>query len=124
MKIGNNYLIDNMLVTVVDREKTRVYFDKAHKEFYLPNNGIGILVFNKLVREGKIVFQKKLSEMKIGQHFWANYNGLLAVFVKTGEDDYSVCGDWEGSFSEESFAFIENISEPKGFENIKKYYER
>ncbi len=122
MKIGSKYSIDNTIVTVVENTGTRIYFDLPHQEFYISNNGIAILVFKRLLREGKIVPMHELSDMKIGQHFWAEYSGEIAVFMKTAEDTYTVCGGWEGEFCEDDFTFIENIGEPKGFETMKKYY--
>ena len=59
----------------------------------------------------------KIEDIKIGQHFWAKYDGELYVFVREDEgnrqdDGIYVAGCWEGGYKFDELEFICIIERP------------
>lgn len=62
---------------------------------------------------------------KVGDHCWAvDSEGKLTVLLKTGEDKFYACGDWEGSFGiGGDLRIVAVIPKPAGYEEADLYYE-
>lgn len=61
--------------------------------------------------------------LPIGQHFWAKMDGHLVMMMKTKQNDFDVCGPWEGGAGITEFEIIELVGLPKGFSTNDLYYK-
>lgn len=64
----------------------------------------------------------KNSDIEINQHLWAMNNSELLIVLKTGNDQYEVCGDWECGIPASELELIEVIKKPAGHAATKLCY--
>lgn len=65
----------------------------------------------------------KFEDLKIGQHLWVLSDNKLLMVAKFDKSGYEVCGAWECGIDKNDCKIIELVDAPKGYEEIKMYYE-